>query len=235
MTNVVYIVSVIFAALLGVIFIARRVARSPFVYPRWTREIDVSGQRAGNIDDHIDRFISDDRNWEQLQLHQREVDAWKAESHRRAARSPFSALRTRQLLAAMDEEGAYRFKTVREQTRYRQRDYVRSSYTVSVPADEKAVSWKWLADRRRALEDIGFETTLREYNSREQRRLMTHALRRQIMERDNYTCQICGKYMPDEVGLHVDHIVPVARGGKTVPSNLQVLCSRCNGAKGSRV
>ena len=235
MTNFVYIVLVLLAVLVGATFIARRVTQSPFVYPHWTREIDVSGQRAGDIDDHIDRYISDDRNWEQLQLHQHEVDAWKAEAHRRAARSPLSALRTRQLLAAMDDEGAYRFKTVREQTRYRQRDYVRSSYTVSVPADEKSVSWRWLADRRRALEAINFETTLREYNSREQRRLMTPALRRQIMERDDFTCQRCGKYMPDEVGLHVDHIVPVARGGKTVPSNLQVLCSRCNGAKGSRV
>ena len=38
------------------------------------------------------------------------------------------------------------------------------------------------------------------------------------MVRDNYTCQICGKYMPDEVGLQVDHIIPVAKGGKTVES-----------------
>ena len=39
------------------------------------------------------------------------------------------------------------------------------------------------------------------------------------------------KYMPDGVGLQIDHIIPVAKGGKTVPSNLQVLCSKCNGAK----
>ena len=37
---------------------------------------------------------------------------------------------------------------------------------------------------------------------------MTKALRKEIMLRDNYTCQICGKYMPDEVGLHIDHIIP---------------------------
>ena len=45
---------------------------------------------------------------------------------------------------------------------------------------------------------------------------------------------LCGKYMPDEVGLHIDHIIPVAKGGKTVPSNLQVLCSKCNGNKGTK-
>ena len=51
------------------------------------------------------------------------------------------------------------------------------------------------------------------------------------MIRDNYTCQICGKYMPDGVGLHIDHIIPVSKGGKSVESNLQVLCSKCNGSK----
>lgn len=51
------------------------------------------------------------------------------------------------------------------------------------------------------------------------------------MRRDNYTCQICGKYMPDEVGLHIDHIIPVSKGGKSIASNLQVLCSKCNGHK----
>ena len=49
-----------------------------------------------------------------------------------------------------------------------------------------------------------------------------------------YTCQMCGKYMPDEVGLHVDHIVSISKGGKTVPSNLQVLCSKCNGSKSNK-
>ena len=55
-----------------------------------------------------------------------------------------------------------------------------------------------------------------------------------IMRRDNYTCQICGKYMPDGVGLHIDHILPISKGGKSVPSNLQVLCSKCNGKKSDK-
>ena len=63
---------------------------------------------------------------------------------------------------------------------------------------------------------------------------MTKELRQQIIDRDKYTCQLCGKYMPDEVGLHIDHIVSISKGGKTVPSNLQVLCSKCNGSKSNK-
>lgn len=63
---------------------------------------------------------------------------------------------------------------------------------------------------------------------------MPFSERRRVMQRDDYTCQICGKRMPDGVGLHVDHIVPIAKGGKTVESNLQVLCSKCNGRKGAK-
>lgn len=64
---------------------------------------------------------------------------------------------------------------------------------------------------------------------------MTPKLRKEIMIRDNYTCQICDKYMPDEVGLHIDHIIPINKGGKSVKSNLQVLCSKCNGSKSNKI
>jgi hypothetical protein len=84
------------------------------------------------------------------------------------------------------------------------------------------------------LKNVGFEATLNDYNSKNQRKQMTPYIRKMIMERDNYTCQRCGKYMPDEVGLHIDHIVPISKGGKSVSSNLQVLCSKCNGKKGAK-
>lgn len=85
------------------------------------------------------------------------------------------------------------------------------------------------------LEEIGFSTTLNRYHEKNQRRLMTPELRDEIARRDNYTCQSCGKYMPDGVGLQIDHIIPVKEGGKTIPSNLQVLCSKCNGRKGTKL
>lgn len=43
-------------------------------------------------------------------------------------------------------------------------------------------------------------------------------------------CAVCGS----REGLTWDHIVPVSRGGKTVMSNLRVLCRPCNSRKGNR-
>ena len=54
-------------------------------------------------------------------------------------------------------------------------------------------------------------------------------IREQIIRRDG-CCQQCGA----EEKLSVDHIVPRSLGGDDNPSNLQVLCSSCNSAKGGR-
>ena len=34
--------------------------------------------------------------------------------------------------------------------------------------------------------------------------------------------------------MSIDHIIPIAKGGKTIESNLQVLCQRCNLQKGAK-
>jgi hypothetical protein len=52
---------------------------------------------------------------------------------------------------------------------------------------------------------------------------------RSLAERDGYACQKCGTTKD----LHIDHIVPVARGGTNDLSNLQFLCRSCNSAKGA--
>lgn len=64
-------------------------------------------------------------------------------------------------------------------------------------------------------------------------------LRTKILERDNYTCQLCGctnknnRSGKQKVILEVDHIKPLTLGGKTVEKNLWTLCSRCNAGKKS--
>lgn len=221
--------------LLLVVLVARRILASPFHYPYFVEQFDVSGKRNVDIRDCVDRFLCDEGRREALRTHDQMIQVWKVEQEKYLETCLLRKRRRRQYLAALDDGHAYRFRTVRSQTRYRQRSYVKTPYKVTVHDDEFAVGWDWLFERNRELAAIGYEATLREYHAKNQRRLMTPKLRREIMERDDYTCQFCGKRMPDEVGLHIDHIVPIAKGGKTVPSNLQVLCSKCNGSKGSKL
>jgi len=59
-------------------------------------------------------------------------------------------------------------------------------------------------------------------------------LRFKVMQRDNFKCCACGASPAKDpsVELHVDHIIPWAKGGETVIDNLQTLCSKCNLGKG---
>lgn len=51
-----------------------------------------------------------------------------------------------------------------------------------------------------------------------------------ILSRDAFTCQYCGRKAPD-VELHVDHLIPVARGGTNSHINLLASCADCNLSK----
>ena len=70
-----------------------------------------------------------------------------------------------------------------------------------------------------------------------QRQLMTTSLREQIKQRDGYKCVCCGTSLKEEPHslLEIDHIIPVSKGGKTVPENLQTLCWRCNRSKSNKI
>jgi len=68
----------------------------------------------------------------------------------------------------------------------------------------------------------------------QERNKMSTAQRARIINRDNSSCQMCGAKVSDGVTLHVDHIVPVSRGGLTLDDNLQTLCQECNLGKSNR-
>lgn len=208
---------------------------NPFTCPHFETEVDVSRKRQPDSWDVVDRFLCDADNRAALRDYAQRVEDLNGEQKvfLTACRMPFRRLR--QYVETTDAEASCCFVTVRDQTRYHQVNWVREPYTVSARCAEYRVSLETLAKRDEKLAAIGYEATLREYNAKNQRRLMTPELRRQIMERDGYTCRLCGRYMPDGNGLHIDHIVPISKGGKTVPSNLQVLCAKCNLSKGAKL
>jgi 5-methylcytosine-specific restriction endonuclease McrA len=55
--------------------------------------------------------------------------------------------------------------------------------------------------------------------------------KREILRRDNYTCQYCGQHVPY---LTVDHVVPRHLGGEQTWDNLTTACPACNHRKGGR-
>lgn len=72
-------------------------------------------------------------------------------------------------------------------------------------------------------------------------RVQTHRTKRepsnrlkiQVLMRDGNKCRICGVECNDGIhNIHFDHIIPWSKGGETVLENLQVLCHKCNLAKG---
>ncbi len=54
--------------------------------------------------------------------------------------------------------------------------------------------------------------------------------RKNILLRDNNTCQYCGK----KSHLTIDHIMPRSRGGRDAWTNVVVACQRCNHNKGHK-
>jgi 5-methylcytosine-specific restriction endonuclease McrA len=88
-----------------------------------------------------------------------------------------------------------------------------------------------LAEMRRIRENQSTNSFLRQ----QERNRLSASLRYQVLTQDNSRCQRCGATaLTHGVSLHVDHIVPVSKGGKTVLGNLQTLCETCNLGKSNR-
>lgn len=88
-----------------------------------------------------------------------------------------------------------------------------------------------------------FESISRTYLDREtyeklmlvERGEVSDSLRYDILNGDNFRCVICGASAKEGVRLHVDHIIPVSKGGKSNVDNLRTLCERCNVGKSDKI
>ncbi|MCM1043752.1 MAG: HNH endonuclease [Corallococcus sp.] len=69
---------------------------------------------------------------------------------------------------------------------------------------------------------------------RVERGKVSNKMRFSIYARDGYRCKKCG-VSSRYAQLEIDHIVPIAKGGKSVYNNLQTLCHRCNEEKGDSI
>ena len=76
-------------------------------------------------------------------------------------------------------------------------------------------------------------TSIEPVNKPKIREQINDKLRYAVLQRDNSTCQRCGRGIADGVKLAVDHKIPVDMGGTTTIDNLWTLCTDCNGGKKS--
>lgn len=62
------------------------------------------------------------------------------------------------------------------------------------------------------------------------RKEITKKMRFEVLKRDRFRCQYCGREAPDVV-LNVDHIKPLSKGGTNEITNLITSCFDCNSGK----
>jgi len=72
---------------------------------------------------------------------------------------------------------------------------------------------------------------------KENSRNISLSVRLEVLSRDKFRCVFCGKSPATDIGtkLHIDHIEPFSKGGKSTLENLQTLCEECNLGKSDRV
>ena len=58
--------------------------------------------------------------------------------------------------------------------------------------------------------------------------------RKNVLLRDRYCCQYCGKKFPSSE-LTYDHLIPKSKGGKTEWTNIVMACEKCNGKKANKM
>lgn len=121
--------------------------------------------------------------------------------------------------------------------RERQREYWRKWYAANAAENaekNRAKSAAWRASNPvRAREKEFANANLR------RARLVGAAVgetvdRAAVVESDASTCYLCGKHC-EAADIHLDHVVPLSRGGQHVMANLRVTHAACNMRKGARL
>lgn len=142
-------------------------------------------------------------------------------------------------------ESKYSFKKFKkiENKVFNKLIYKKEDFLITI--DLRAFYRKYNDDIIKKEAKISFEELVKFYNLwlngnkydetvKQERKIMNDNIRYNVLKRDNFKCQLCGNTVKDGAKLHVDHIIPVSKGGKTVMSNLQTLCDRCNIGKGNK-
>lgn len=70
-------------------------------------------------------------------------------------------------------------------------------------------------------------------NKKSARKQIPVRMRWEVLQRDNFKCVYCGR-TGEDTELHIDHKIPVKKGGKNTLDNLVTACCDCNLGKGTK-
>ena len=96
-------------------------------------------------------------------------------------------------------------------------------------------------NRKKRLQDSVWAEKERKYAREYSRKYRTarHGSRGALVKlivRQYGLCALCERRLPDNISdIHVDHIIPISRGGTSGEANLQATCAPCNMQKGAKL
>ena len=144
------------------------IVKSPFSFPCFYHDFDVSGKRQPDLDEMIDRYINSG-GFSKIQAHQKTIEEWMVRNKEIAEKSFLKSLRKKQYEECL-KTNAYCFSMSRKQTRYKQQNYQKIAYQTDSVVETRCLTYKEIQERHEQLRAIGFEVTLKEYHSKEQRK-----------------------------------------------------------------
>jgi len=134
-----------------------------------------------------------------------------------------------------DKEVIEHYLTVAKYVKKRptKKDYDKYHAEVKKGPNFTLITSRWTASKFHTLvwEYTQGKRTLHDISAAKQtkRKPISARMRAQILERDRYTCVKCGaKPIDGDVQLHLNHRLPVSKGGKNSLENLETTCQDCN-------
>ena len=91
---------------------------------------------------------------------------------------------------------------------------------------------RWTRDQERILLGVRVLIEASEHRVRRGRPVVTAARRAEILKRDGDVCRYCESTTGP---FHIDHVIPVSKGGSNHDDNLCVACAPCNLKKSAKV
>lgn len=145
----------------------------------------------------------------------RAPEEFRAKARERRARDPTTfTLRCQEWRAANPSYHRDRnrklYEADPEKERRRSRDYAKANPAVAAARGARRRARKLAAEGTYSAKDVAA-----------------------LLIRQSHQC-VCGAPLTDRRSYHVDHVIPLSRGGSNWPENLQLLCPPCNHRKGAK-